>query len=265
MSTAFDIQSTAEPVSSAPGRKTTDQTGIGSNNLQADIELLKEINYSQLISGLLPELLHEANNELAILQGSGELLIRAKTPPTLEQLERRGQSLLKASHRLARLCHLLERNPAGTLSPTSCELTTVFQSLHDELTMLNEFDRISWRLELSEPLSTECPGWVVKQIILNLCVNSIRILTVNGASGEIVTQFTSSESEVAFHWRDSGPGFVEEQLPLLGREQFPAENGRMGVGLLVCTKLAEACGGTISCQSGPGAMVSVTLPRVSQL
>ncbi len=240
-------------------RAATDAASRDSSTL----DQLIEQNYALLLSRLLPELLHEANNELAVLQGSGELLALAKKVPELEKLERRGQTIVKASHRLAGLCRLLERNPSGALTRTSCELTTVFHAVHDEITMLNSFDKIQWILEQSEPLSIECPAWVVKQVIFNLVARSLNHLEHSKREKKVLTQFTSSDTEVSFHWQDNGESIEYSMISEcsdsnLGVDMHPVFN------LPLCELLLSRYQGGLSVSEDDSGVVTVTLPKVSQ-
>lgn len=234
---------------------------IASDSQQLD--QLIELNYALLVARMLPELLHEANNELAVLQGSGELLALAKKVPDLEKLERRGQTIVNASHRLAGLCRLLERNPSGALTKTSCELTTVFHAVHSEITMLNSFDKIQWILEQSEPLSIECPAWVVKQVIFNLVSRSLSNLSGSKTEKKILTQFTTSETEISFHWSDNSGSNVQLMDSAADAKSGLDDEIHPAFDLHLCNLMLSRFQGRITISDDASGVISVSLPHVS--
>jgi hypothetical protein len=130
--------------------------------------------------------------------------------------------------------------------------------------MLNSFDTIQWILEQSDPLSIECPAWVVKQVILNLLSRSLVQLTGKTNEKKILTQFTSSETEVSFHWQENGEG--ADTSMIRRRSGFNLSGQTPPVfNLTLCELLLARYQGRIVLPEDAPGLITVTFPRVSQL
>jgi len=106
----------------------------------------------------------------------------------------------------------------------------------------------------------------VKQILINLMSNAIKY---NRAGGSVAVRCTCGESSLQIGVTDTGPGISSELLGMLfvPFERLGAEHGDIegtGIGLALSRRLAEAMGGTLSCETavGKGSTFLLELPLV---
>jgi two-component system sensor histidine kinase FlrB len=102
----------------------------------------------------------------------------------------------------------------------------------------------------------------LRQVILNLCVNSIRHSSEGGAIEIAVKKHGGSK--VRIQVSDSGTGIADEHLPHIFEAGFSASGRSSGLGLAVCKRIVEAHDGTIgvlhsNCQ---GTTMYVELPAL---
>jgi signal transduction histidine kinase len=103
----------------------------------------------------------------------------------------------------------------------------------------------------------------VETIIDNLVSNAIKY----GAGRPITVRLAGGPHEVRIEVEDHGSGIPPEEIGRVFERFFrgcaPAHPGGLGVGLWIVKKLVDAHGGTVTCESTPGAgsTFRVTLPR----
>lgn len=125
------------------------------------------------------------------------------------------------------------------------------------------------------PISVEAPeefllvpmdAILIQQVLVNLLENAV----IHGETTSSVRLTVAREANTArFAVRDNGKGIAEEKLPTLFRKSFrpSGDDNRegkrnMGLGLMVCTAIVQAHGGTIGAQNLPegGAEIAFCLP-----
>ena len=99
----------------------------------------------------------------------------------------------------------------------------------------------------------------LRQLLINLFSNALQALP---AEGRVWATVTPARKMVTLEVRDNGPGFTEEALKRAFDPFFTTRPRGSGLGLAVCRKIAEGCGGTIGAANavGGGAVVTVLLP-----
>jgi two-component system NtrC family sensor kinase len=97
------------------------------------------------------------------------------------------------------------------------------------------------------------------QVFLNLVLNAIDATNKQGNVELSVTR-TANGVEVTVH--DDGCGISSENTAKLFQPYFTTKNHGTGLGLFVTRTLVEEHGGTVICESAPGAgaIFRVTLP-----
>ncbi|MGO4551611.1 ATP-binding protein [Lysobacter sp. 2RAF19] len=119
----------------------------------------------------------------------------------------------------------------------------------------------------------DVPPWVVgdpvrlRQILLNLAGNAVKFT----GQGRVDVEARVDSSALQLRVRDTGIGMTAEAMAQLFRpfEQADAATtrrfGGTGLGLSIVKRLAELMGGTVACESTPGAgsCFTVTLPLVA--
>ncbi|KPJ61046.1 MAG: hypothetical protein AMJ46_03500 [Latescibacteria bacterium DG_63] len=102
----------------------------------------------------------------------------------------------------------------------------------------------------------------LEQIFSNLIINALQA-TQDGGSIQITTATVGDHVEAKVS--DTGPGIPPEKLESIFHPFFTTKEEGTGLGLSVCSKIAEDHGGSIEVESEPGqgATFTVTLPVLS--
>jgi two-component system sensor histidine kinase HydH len=116
-------------------------------------------------------------------------------------------------------------------------------------------------LALSMPsgLVVACRRERMKQLWINLFSNALQATPPDGS---VRVTAVEERKEVTLKIQDTGPGFTEEALPRVFDPFFTTRSRGSGLGLAVCRKIAEGCGGGISAANAQegGAVITVRLP-----
>jgi two-component system sensor histidine kinase BaeS len=101
------------------------------------------------------------------------------------------------------------------------------------------------------------------RLLRNLLDNAVRYSPIGGTVRVSTTRTSGSDVTVAI--TDEGPGFPPDFIPhafdrFSQADPARSSHGGAGLGLAIASTLAEALGGSISIDSGPGGKVSFCLP-----
>jgi signal transduction histidine kinase/purine-cytosine permease-like protein len=110
------------------------------------------------------------------------------------------------------------------------------------------------------------PG-AFSQIVTNLVMNSLLHAYDSEVSGHIVLSFSQPQNVLRFEYADDGCGIPPEHLGKIFEPFFTTKRGQGGSGLglhIVYNLVTQKLGGTIHCQSQPGAGINfvIELPEV---
>jgi two-component system sensor histidine kinase HydH len=99
----------------------------------------------------------------------------------------------------------------------------------------------------------------LQQLLINLLSNALQAIP---AGGTVWLSATKSRKMITLKVRDSGAGLSEEALKRAFDPFFTTRLRGSGLGLAVCRKIVEGCGGIISAANadGGGAEIIVLLP-----
>jgi signal transduction histidine kinase len=105
-------------------------------------------------------------------------------------------------------------------------------------------------------------GVQLQQVLLNLVLNGMEAMSLNGEERQIVLQTRQGDGAVRISVRDQGPGIPADTLPHVFETFYTTKPSGMGVGLAISRSIVEAHGGKIWAENNPdrGATVSFTLP-----
>ena len=121
-------------------------------------------------------------------------------------------------------------------------------------------DGQSVTLDLSLPpgVSVACRPERLRQLLINLFSNALQAMPSDGAVRVMVTE---GRGTVILRVQDTGAGFTEEAMRRAFDPFFTTRPRGSGLGLAVCRKIAEECGGRISATNagGGGAVITVQL------
>lgn len=103
------------------------------------------------------------------------------------------------------------------------------------------------RTEGDISVQLSCSPDQLRQVLLNLCANA---LSVQPAGGEVrIAVLPDSQKMIRIAVADRGPGFTEEALQRCFDPFYTTRPSGSGLGLAVCRKIVEGCGGTIMAQN----------------
>jgi len=202
-------------------------------------------------------LAHEVRNPLAGIKGYGQLL-EERLPDSKE----RGYArlIVEESRRLETLVNDILLYTRSEPMPTSeCDLSVVAGSLLELLAPQAEKSGIRVVSCIPNNLVVLCPEDGARRVLLNLITNALQVST---RSGQITVTGVQDGEWAKISIADDGPGISAAMRPLLF-EPFRTSKARgAGLGLAVCKKIVEACGGDIMADEalGGGALFTVRLP-----
>jgi len=204
-------------------------------------------------------LAHEIRNPLAGIKGYGQLL-----QERLSTGRERGYAdlIVGEAQRLERLAHdILLYTRSGSLAPASCHPATVAAEVVTLLTPQAQELGVLFACEMDDDLMAACPAEGLHQVLLNLLTNALQA-SPPGGTIRITGQHQGDWVEIMV--KDDGPGIAEEMRKFLF-EPFQTSKARgAGLGLAVCKKIVDGCGGSIKIKNGSngGAECLVRLPTV---
>lgn len=204
-------------------------------------------------------LAHEVRNPLAGIKGYGQLL-QERLPDGRERDYAR--LIVRESLRLEQLTDdilFFTRTDAGRLQPGN--LSAVAAQLTALLAPQLDAARITMVVNDMEQPEVRCSTEALHRLLLNLLTNAIQALPDGGI---IILAARTHGDMVEITVKDNGPG-IEEDMRSELFEPFRTSKARgAGLGLAVCRKIADGCGGRIAVQDAPGGgtLFVVSLPAV---
>jgi two-component system sensor histidine kinase HydH len=133
--------------------------------------------------------------------------------------------------------------------------------LYDAWNMVEHADGQPGKPELSIPpgVRVACRLERLRQLLINLFSNALQAIP---SGGTVRVALTEERGMVTLKVRDSGAGFTDEAMKRAFDPFFTTRPRGSGLGLAVCRKIAEGCGGRISAANadGGGAVLTVLLP-----
>lgn len=215
---------------------------------------------------------HELRTPLTVLRGTSQLLLRhneldrEETTATLKAIQ-------DESERMSRLVDdLLTLSKVDAGVPLDPHPVTIRSFLEEFV----ERYASAWPARTLEVRTSELNGTqtsidpdALRRVLTNLIENAARYST----AGEPITLEGKADAHsVSIRVKDSGPGFIEEDVKHVferfyrGNKSRARANGGSGLGLSIVHALVQQSHGEIEIDSGPdrGTAVSITLPRLLQ-
>ncbi|WP_219837288.1 PAS domain-containing sensor histidine kinase [Paenibacillus sp. R14(2021)] len=108
--------------------------------------------------------------------------------------------------------------------------------------------------------SINCNPDQMKQVLINVVKNAIESMPSGGAIK--IVFLNDRDQSLIIRIADEGIGIAEESLSQLGEPFFTTKTNGTGLGLMVCKRIIEGHGGTLSIHSqiNQGTTVEITLP-----
>lgn len=201
-------------------------------------------------------LAHEVRNPLAGIKGYGQFL-EERLPVGKE----RGFAglIVSEANRLERLVDdilLYTRSEAVALAP--CRPASIADSVLELLAPQAEERRVHITSNIPDDLNVLCSEEGLRRVLLNLITNALQAVADDG---EVVVSGQRDGKWAKISVTDNGPGISIEMQTVLF-EPFRTSKARgAGLGLAVCKKIIDGCGGSIQAgvASAGGALFAVSL------
>ncbi|MBA4422856.1 MAG: histidine kinase [Syntrophus sp. (in: bacteria)] len=203
-------------------------------------------------------LAHEVRTPLAGIKGYAQLLVERITD---ERSRGFAALIVQETVRLEGLVNDLLDYARQDDPGDGCALLdeTLFYDAWNMIT--NRADGQSVKPELSIPsdVRVACRPERLLQLLINLFSNALQAMPLEGT---VHVKVTEERERVTLKVRDTGAGFTEEAMKRAFDPFFTTRPRGSGLGLAVCRKIAEGCGGGISAANadGGGAVMTVLLP-----
>jgi len=192
-------------------------------------------------------LAHEIRNPLAGIKGYGQLL-EERLPDGKE----RGFAALIVSEarRLEGLAHdILLYTRSESIVAAPCHLADIAAAVLALLAPQAQKQEIRFLSDIPDDLIVSCPEEGLQQVLLNLLTNALQASPVGGL---ITVSGWRAGKWAELRVTDNGPGIAKEMRTVLF-EPFRTSKARgAGLGLSVCKKIIDGCGGSIEVKNGPG-------------
>ncbi|HTO05196.1 MAG TPA: ATP-binding protein [Opitutus sp.] len=210
---------------------------------------------------------HELKTPLALARLNAEKLRAriADDPEASDMLDEINEDL-ESLRQIIESLLFLARAESGSFSPALKEIHTeeLVRDFAEDATAMAEEPGVIFRVIRLEPGTVTCEPTLVRQVLLNLVSNALRV-TPRGGVIELESTLGNGWWRLAI--RDEGPGLRDEQLRRVF-ERFirfePAgENRGHGLGLAICRSIAQLHGGRIEARNRKdrtGLCVTLELP-----
>jgi signal transduction histidine kinase len=227
-------------------------------------EMEEEINQSRVLSAIgemAATVAHEIRNPLGGIGGYASLLART-TPPDdprrkyIDQITSGISSLNKI------VSNLLAYTKKVYLQKESTNLVAWAEAIlaHTEIEIEKEKKNIAIERNFPpDPLFAEADGEKLRQIILNLLMNSIQAIE---GEGKILVSIRSNGNYAEITVADTGKGIEEENMKSIFNPFFTTKEQGTGLGLAIVKKIVDLHKGEISVEStvGKGTSFCIKIP-----
>ncbi len=226
--------------------------------LQENFERMKRAERLYAMGQLAAGLAHEIRNPLASIAGAAGILRRGQSPTekTTECLE----IINKECHRLSRLLTTF-LDFARTRSPNflNISMESILDSVLGLAAHAENGSLVSFRRQSPPELKFDCDPEQLKQVLLNLVINSIQAMP---EGGEVLLTSRAKDGKVIIEVCDQGCGVSPEDMEHLYDPFFTTKENGTGLGLPVAHQIIEHLGGVLSARRNPdrGMTFSVELP-----
>jgi signal transduction histidine kinase len=226
--------------------------------LQDNFERMKRAERLFALGQLSAGLAHEVRNPLGSIAGAAGILQR-----NLRLEPREAECLAIISKECQRLNRLVEhflafaRPRAPSYQPV--EVRNLFDSVLELAAHGIGGRPITFRKEIRLAQPIVCDPELIKQVLLNLVINSIQAMP---DGGEVLLSAKPRDGRVLIQVRDEGCGIDTLDRDKIFDPFFTTKDSGTGLGLSVAHKIVEQHGGILTAEGNPtqGMTFSVQLP-----
>ena len=196
---------------------------------------------------------HEIRNPLVGI-GSTAALLRDDIDPS-DGKRADLEIILSETRRLDRIVNqIIDYARPRDIVPTTWPVVGIIDEVLKLLDSRLETQKITVTRSCLQALSAHADRDQIKQVLLNLCHNSLDAMPTGGEMRIGAGQTASGGNEGIFiEVADTGSGISQKHLAQVFQPFFTAgKKHGTGLGLAICRNIAEAHGGDIALTSGPG-------------
>ncbi len=225
---------------------------------------LAHLSRVALLAELSGSLAHELNQPLTAILSNAQAGLRfmAHTPPDLEEVSRSLVNIVENDKRagevIRRLRAMLRKDPADY---RQLEVNEVVQ---DVLRIIRS-DLLNRSIELVLDLAPNLPmidgdRVQLQQVLLNLVMNGSDAMESIGKGRRLTVRTRQiGDDAVEIAVSDVGTGIPEDELERIFIPFVTSKAEGMGLGLAVCTSIAQSHGGKLWASNNPGGGATLTL------
>lgn len=192
-------------------------------------------------------LAHEVRNPLAGIKGYGQFL-----EELLPMGRERGYAgrIVNEAQRLEELVEaILLFTRSAPVAAAPCRPAVVAAAVLPLLAPLAQEQQAEISCAIPSDLVVLCPEEGMRQLLLNLLTNALQ---ASPRQGKVVLSGHADGKWVVISVVDHGPGIAPEMAGVLFEPFRTTKSRGAGLGLAVCKKIVDACGGTILTGEAPG-------------
>lgn len=185
---------------------------------------------------------HEVRTPLGILRSSAQVLLRE--PEISEEGREVCGFIISETERLNKLVSALIDSARPRLPEFKhTDIAKLAQQCVAMLRSQAEKKHIDLGCDASENATVYCDAEQITQVLLNLILNAIQVISDNG---KIMVKVTATSDQVLIEVADNGPGIPVDQRSQVFEPFFTKRNGGVGLGLAVVRQIVLAHHGNIS-------------------
>ncbi len=225
-------------------------------DLQQSQDNLTKAAKLAVVGELASAMSHEVRTPLGILRSSAQILMREKN--LSDEAKEVCGFILSETERMNKLIDTLL--DAGRNRPQEIARHDLLALCKKTIAMLQTKNhQADIQLLSQQPVFAQIDAEQITQVILNLLINAIQVMT---SDGKIYIRITSGQQYANIEIGDNGPGIPEAYREQIFDPFFSQRKGGIGLGLAVVKKIIQAHQGTIQAGSSEygGALFTIQLP-----
>ncbi|MBQ4448548.1 MAG: HAMP domain-containing histidine kinase [Clostridia bacterium] len=200
---------------------------------------------------------HELRTPLTSIRGNAEGIVCGVMEP-----QAAGRTIIRESDRLTSMVEdilyisRIEKT-SGAENAEPADLRDVLSLCVSEHRTEAESRGLAFSFDFDEePAMVRIPEKDAERIFGNIISNAVRY-----ANERICLSCHDTGEGVTIRICDDGPGIPEKDLPHVFERFYKGEGGKHGIGLSIAKEAAEAYGGSLTAENGPGAVFTAVFPK----
>ena len=158
--------------------------------------------------------------------------------------------------------NLLTYTRDQAIHPFPHDISQVVEEAAELVIPMAEDRDIGFDMKLQEGVSAQVDSIQIKQLLLNLFINSVQACPVK-ADGQINVVMKKVRNKISITVEDNGCGIPASKVSRLFEPFFTMKDGGIGLGLAMCRRIADMHAGKLTVKSteGKGTCFTLTLTQ----